>query len=788
MHPPRPAARVRRFARNALRPAKRRDAAVGAALLVLPSLLLLLSLRVLPLSVALPASVTRLRRGPPPHSADILRRRHAVPVALVEALAGREDEVLAALRARPWAVFVRLSGGAAGRARAIGSVLAYAENTGRVAVFFWGRGPVDAGGEEVAMREVLEVGEGVVVSDRDVGSLVGWEGLGVVEVGVGRGRKGVVGLDEAAAIEAHVVVTLGESAVTRYAPRMQAARLLERSGVRGRGEWAAAVAGAFVFEAVVARLSDEEVRERLFEEFEVARMMVKGMRGVMVRQLLRGLLLKQSAGVPRPRCVFVHAQFGLGNRLRSLGSAMAFAAETGRVPVLIWVADHHLDCRYSDLFLENDALVVNDDFDAAVDGEWPWDAERAQDENARKMKFYNYMKQNGIHINNPSDAVLNDEEAHIFVKSAYVIQSPSTPSIMHTHSPFWKVLSRSLTPNIAVARLIESQVQMPTGTTMGIHIRSKRIQTDIEGVGVEEYSEESSKRTDYWRNITQVDTFVHEMARQPHDQLFYVAADNAMVLPELQKIFPSRIFYTPRRCDGRDTECLPYALADILILATCRTIRGSYWSSFSEMAVRIGGGRVYLAGVDFGLPVKQETNAQKARRLHSGRMKLYRRKQLEALKMSKQYKENPRETIAMFYRSMANDPVNRGMSGMREPAAGQVDGGSEDVANIAAIAAEYSGSEAGGSVDVESVSEESKRVPSEVENDAPSGAGSAAAPAKVTKPEVVAAPEVPQSVFKEKSRNNADAVKSDLEARVGREGVRRKQKAMAENPADVAKL
>lgn len=388
-------------------------------------------------------------------------------------------------------------------------------------------------------------------------------------------------------------------------------------------------------------------------------MMLKGMRVPMVRQLLRVLLLKQSLGVPRPRCVFVHAQFGLGNRLRSLGSAMAFASETGRVPVVIWVADHHLNCHYSDLFLENDGLVVNDNFDEEVGGEWPWEEERARDPNASKMKFYNYMKQNGHHIHEPSVAVIDDKEAHIFIKSAYVIQSPSTPSIMHTHSPFWRVLSRSLTPNIVVARLIESQAQMPTDNLMGIHIRSKRIETDIEGVGVEEYSKESSKRTDYWRNLTQVDTFVQEMARQPRDQLFYVAADDALVLPALQQVFPSRIYCTPRRCDGRDTECLPYALADILILARCKTIRGSYWSSFSEMAVRIGGGRVFLAGIDFGRPRKRriESAREKAISVLKLRRKAYRRKQIAALKMSKEYQLDPRNATAMFYQNLREQAI-----------------------------------------------------------------------------------------------------------------------------------
>jgi len=137
---------------------------------------------------------------------------------------------------------------------------------------------------------------------------------------------------------------------------------------------------------------------------------------------------------------------------------------------------------------------------------------------------------------------------------------------------------------------------------IGVHIRGRNIKSDISGVNAADYSEESSKTTDYWRNLTQVETFIDEMRRQPPDQLFYVAADKKEVFDRLEREFPSRVFYTPRHCDSRDKDCLPFALADILLLAKCSSLRGSYWSSFSELSVRIGGARFLLAGIDFGRP------------------------------------------------------------------------------------------------------------------------------------------------------------------------------------------
>lgn len=412
-------------------------------------------------------------------------------------------------------------------------------------------------------------------------------------------RDDIRTFDTAAAVDAHVAAFLRNEVVSRYAPAFQASSLATSGLLDCQGPFEAEASTAYAFEYALGRMTDKMVLQRLHDYFEVPYMLLQGMKKHMHLLLLRQLVAKEASGIRAPRVVFIHVQYGLGNRLRALGSAMAFAKETNRALVVIWEPDHHLDCEYGDLFVETDDIVVSDNFGPTES--WPFEVSRAQDSAAQRVAWYNYMRVNGEHVHDPSELVLNDKEAHIYISSAYVVQSLETPYIIRTQSHFWAVMG-SLTPQVSVARMVERLSQMPMEKMMGVHIRSKLIKTDISGVGVEEYTKESSSRTDYWRSLTQVDTFLEEMKRQPSSQLFYVAADQIDVLEKLQAAFPSRIFYTARQCEGRDRACLPYALADILLLAKCPSIRGSYWSSFSEIAIRIGGGRVLLAGIDFGRP------------------------------------------------------------------------------------------------------------------------------------------------------------------------------------------
>lgn len=411
--------------------------------------------------------------------------------------------------------------------------------------------------------------------------------------------KTLATLDNLAVIDSHVLLTLSDVMWSRYNPRVIQENLLDGIFRPKTAAAAEMLASSSLLGRRVATRKIEYTNDLLHDEFDIPYMLTRGMSPFSRKLLLLKLLTKTKKGVKRPTVIFLHAQYGLGNRLRALGSAMAFARQTDRVLVLIWVPDQHLNCKFTDLFVESDEFVVTHSFKAGE--KWPFRGNKETDVAMRNVKWYNYMRPDGVEISPSSELVSDDRDVHLYVSTCYVIQSRVTPFIMRTTSTYWLVL-RSLTPHVNVQRLVDRFAIYPMSQMIGIHIRGKSIKRDISGVSEKQYTAESSRTTDYWRNLTQVDTFVQEMKRQTADQLFYVAADQKEVFAQLEKEFPARIFYTPRQCDSRDKDCLPFALADILLLAKCSSLRGSYWSSFTELSTRIGRARFLLAGVDFGRP------------------------------------------------------------------------------------------------------------------------------------------------------------------------------------------
>lgn len=410
----------------------------------------------------------------------------------------------------------------------------------------------------------------------------------------------VATMDNLAALDTHVSLSLSEVVWSRYAPRTVQEMILDNTFKSNPGVPQRDIS----FASILGRHRDtrciRNTDSLLHKTYEIPKMLLRGMTPFARKLLLLKLQSKKRKGIAKPSVIFAHTQYGLGNRLRALGSAMAFARRTDRVLVLIWVPDQHLNCFYTDLFATSDEFVVSNMFSPRE--EWPFPKNFVADAAMRNVKWYNYMRVNGVKVNSTTDLVTDDADYHIYVSTCYVIQSPVTPFIIRTTSSYWYVL-RSLTPHVDVVRLVERFASYPVHTMIGIHIRGKSIKKDIHGVKAADYTEESSRTTDYWRNLTQVDTFIEEMRRQTADQQFYVAADQKEVFARLEKEFPSRVFYTARHCDSRDRDCLPFALADILLLAKCASLRGSYWSSFSELSTRIGGARFLLAGIDFGRPL-----------------------------------------------------------------------------------------------------------------------------------------------------------------------------------------
>ena len=280
----------------------------------------------------------------------------------------------------------------------------------------------------------------------------------------------------------------------------------------------------------------------------------------------------------RPR-FFVDAQHGLGNRLRTIASAGAIALETGRELVIIWQPDDHCDCRYDDLF-EPGGAVLNQGFH--------------DDPTIRGIDFFNYME---IEPGSAKDQPITlSSFRDTYVRSAYPLNSPFSNWDKENS---WLA---GLRPNPVVLDLVAS-VRNPNALSM--HIRMEG------GVAVEHLAYESSANwtaaahleIDHWRKRSHFHYFEARLDQLIDEGLadtVFLATDTPAVYASFRDRYGDRIAYLPRPATDRSAPALVYALADMLLLSRAPHLLGSTWSSFSELAARLGDPMlVELSGRDF---------------------------------------------------------------------------------------------------------------------------------------------------------------------------------------------
>lgn len=342
-------------------------------------------------------------------------------------------------------------------------------------------------------------------------------------------------------------------------------------------------------------LNSSQIVELLNRDFLVPNVFLSSMTERTRRQLLHDVRQSRSK-----RVIFLHTQFGLGNRLRALGSAMAVAHAAGRVLVVIWVPDVHLNCTFDDLFV-NDDLIVMDNLDL------PWPPQRIKpvDDALSAVDFWNMMRNDQGPVHDPLVVNVDPREnRHLYVKSAYVVRSKLTPKILKTNSPYWVRMRETLVPTVDVMELVQDPNLSNIETMIGVHIRARTLETDIAGVTKQFYGS-GSVTTDLWRRRTSFTTFARKIRILSSKYRYFVAADMPESITALQQEFGVNRIFSLRRtdvCESRTAECVRLALADIILLSRVRTLLGSHWSSFTEAAVRLNKRvpSVHLAGIHFG--------------------------------------------------------------------------------------------------------------------------------------------------------------------------------------------
>lgn len=273
--------------------------------------------------------------------------------------------------------------------------------------------------------------------------------------------------------------------------------------------------------------------------------------------------------------IIIDVQYGLGNRLRALISAMAISEMSRRELIVVWKPDLHCEATFSDLFIDD--LNVLEDF---------------QPESIESV-VYDYMD-NEKRRN--KELILNlNTEFDIYVKSAFSLDYDRRDILLE--NSFLRKLQ--CTPEIN-SIITNYDVK----DKIGVHIRMGGGQgyTFNRWDSEEFWDEHAKERMYFWREKSHNKNFINEMKRmlKSHPELeFFVAADLKFIYDEVLEVFPGKIIKLDRPFYDRSKEQQKFGLADIILLSQTRLLLGSRWSTFSEIANRLGGNEVRWSGIDF---------------------------------------------------------------------------------------------------------------------------------------------------------------------------------------------
>jgi hypothetical protein len=298
-------------------------------------------------------------------------------------------------------------------------------------------------------------------------------------------------------------------------------------------------------------------------------------------------LLKLEADIASPMVnknrarMYIDTQHGLGNRMRSMGSAAAIAEATDRELVVVWEPDHHCEGHLSDLYDYNGA-VINETF--------------VNDATRQGCHVYNYME---IEEGGLKDAPLDlSWSGDIYARAAYVLNA--APSNWTTENQFL----RSLDPVAAVRDLVNS-VRQPNDLSAHVRMAGGAQYEHLSYEAPDDnWTEEGHALTTQWREkshfshfLKRIDTLI---AQGQADRIF-LAADTPEAYAEFEAAYGDRVASLPRALYDRSAAQLQYALADALLLGTAPLLLGSTWSSFSEMAMRVSSRemKIEMSGTDF---------------------------------------------------------------------------------------------------------------------------------------------------------------------------------------------
>lgn len=303
--------------------------------------------------------------------------------------------------------------------------------------------------------------------------------------------------------------------------------------------------------------------------------------------------------------LYIKVQNGLGNRLRALASAFNIAKGSNRNLILIWEPNEHCEAMFNDLYDTQNLidLIINSGITLKIVNDektinLPVLTNEFKEGDA--INFYDYM------IESQKNAYIDDTVAN----DIYII---SACCLVNQHTDWEKECNflKKLIPNQEVNKQIMNfenklnKKNIKIDNCIGVHIRMSQPEKSYEDIS--NYSEEAKLSITKWRKASHWKTFFNEIKKileTNSEQKFLLCCDNEKayqeIMEESRAIFKKKIFVkTEKNVYDRSIKQVQNGLVDLIMLSRTLYILGSCWSTFSEIAGRLSGKKLKLAGRDF---------------------------------------------------------------------------------------------------------------------------------------------------------------------------------------------
>lgn len=255
--------------------------------------------------------------------------------------------------------------------------------------------------------------------------------------------------------------------------------------------------------------------------------------------------------------VIIEPREGLCNRMRTLDAAIEYSRKIQRPLKVMWRMDARLNCPLSELF------EYREDFGQVVEHRYFGHIARLR----RRARIMGVQLARGVYLSQDRVTDFLHQQRSFEELRKYQAIYISTWDQFYPSNGF----SRNFVPVAPLRSAIEARIGSGDGM-VGVHIRRSD-------------HGPSTERSPLWRFI---ELMQEEIALDSRVR-FFLATDSQRDEATLKKQFPDRIISHPKpSLDRTKPDTIKDALIDLYCLARCRKLIGSYYSSFSDLAWKIG--------------------------------------------------------------------------------------------------------------------------------------------------------------------------------------------------------